>query len=400
MEISDLKKSDLKLLVDSVKYKGCIVTGGECKVGCKFCYLKESKPIANLIPLNIPFISRNDFNRALLVARKFNQKEVSLGDGVDLISSEPFIHPLIYEFIEDLESSHHIDKISITTSGLYIKEEKYNFLSRCKKIEWSISCSSLTEQGRERVVLTKNCKQLIDFLSFLHQQRWNFVDSLQLVIYSLKYFMEDLRIIRDRFPKFLNRIYIRELAYNKFFSSQAKSIIKHTRREFKKVLTYCNKDKISISWDDNRPHEDFDLKYNFDSFRFRVNKFIQDINNCIVCNLKENFKAPLICISSSCFYILPRIKDKVILPNFKKSYLEVKNITLGGTYTCYGLLTINDFIHSFKKINLKDYDAIFLNGLFLNKDNLDLARKHISALKKIVKLPIIVMNTAMNHSRI
>jgi len=391
LNIPDLSKTNLKLLTDSVKYKGCIVTGGECKAGCKYCYLRESKRMATYIPLNIPFISKNDFKKAILAAKKYKQRRVTLGDGVDLISSEPFIHPLIYEFIEELETSKFIDRISITTNGLYIKENKYDLLRKYKKIEWAISCSSLSEEGRKHIILTKNCDRLLDFLLFLHNTNCNSV-FIQLVSYKLKYFIKDIEILKNNFPKFFSGIYIRELGYNKFFSKGAKSFIKHCQNEFKKVLEYCSKNNIQIRWDDNNLSENFDLKYKFSCFRSTLNNFIKKINAALVYSIENNFKAPLLCISDACFSVLPKVKDKIILPKLKKGYLRIQNRTFGGNYKCYGLYTLDDFSYAFKKVKLKDYDVVVLDGIFLNRDQYDLKRKHISELRKNLKLPVIVMN--------
>ena len=391
IHISDLSKQNLKLLLNSVKYKGCIVTGGECKAGCKYCYLRESRKAFPYIPLNIPFISKNDFKKAVLTAKKYKHMTVTLGDGLDLISSEPFIHPLIYEFIEELEASGFIDRISITTNGLYIEENKYTFLEKCKKIGWLISCSSLSEEGRKKVVLTKKCDGLLDFLHFLHTTNWRSVYNIQLVIYELQYFVKDIGIIKNNFPKFLPSVYIRELAYNKFFSRKAKAIIDHCRKEFKKVLQYRSNNKISFFWDDTSLDDDFDLKYRFSSFRNTVNSFIRQINLAIIHCVKNNFKAPLLCVPDSCFFVLPKVKDKIILPKLKKGYLRVENRTFGGNYKCYGLLFLDDFYHALKQAKLKDYDVVILNGIFLNRDQYDLKRKHISELRGSFKIPFMIM---------
>lgn len=400
LNIPDLRKTNLKLLINSVKYKGGIVTGGECKVGCRFCYLRESKRIAPCIPLNIPFISKNDFKKAVLAAKKYKHRAVSLGDGVDLISSEPFIHPFIYEFIKKLEASKFIDTIAITTSGAYIKKEKYDFLPESKKIKWAISCSSLFEEGRRNTVIMKNCDRLLDFLYFLHNKNCNSVIAIQLVVYKLKYFIKDIEIIKNNFPKFLSSIYIRILGYNKFFSKESKSVIEHCRNEFKKVLEYCSKNHISINWDDTNLAENFELKYKFSCFRSTLNNFIKKINTALAYSVGKNFKAPILCISASCFFVLPKIRDKIILPKLKKVYLGVKNKTFGGTYSCYGLLALDDFFDALRKINLKNYDSIVLDGIFLNSDQCDLKRTHISELKKRFKLPIIVMDQPTNMPNI
>lgn len=389
LNIPDLNNTDLKLLLDSVKYKGGIVTGGKCLAGCKYCYLRVSKKMH--IPSNIPIISKNDFKKAIFTAEKHKHKLVTLGDGVDLISSEPFMHPLIYEFIEELEASKFIDGIMITTNGLYIKENKYDFLRKCKKIKWSMSCSSLSEEGRKNVILTKNCDRLLDFLSFIHSTTWNSVCTIQLVVYKLKYFIKDIEIINNNFPKFLPLVYIRELAYNKFFSKESKSTIEHCRKEFKKVLEYSSKNNIRFYWNDTNLAEDFDLKCKFNCFRNLLNEFIININKALVRCIEKGFKTPLLCISEACFSVLPKVKDKIILPKLKKGYLRIENRTFGGIYRCYGLLTLDDFSYAFKKIKLKDYDVIILNKIFLNKDQYDLNRKHISQLIQNFELPFIFM---------
>ena len=130
MHIPDLKRADLKLLLQSVKYKGGIVTGGECGAGCKYCYLRESKRASWYIPLNIPFISKNDFKKAVSAAKKYKHTIVSLGDGVDLISSEPFSHPLIYEFIEEIEKTDFIVRLNYRLRWCLVISSTYAALRR------------------------------------------------------------------------------------------------------------------------------------------------------------------------------------------------------------------------------------------------------------------------------
>jgi hypothetical protein len=378
--------------MDSVKYKGGIVTGGECKIGCKYCYLRQSNKMTPYIPWNIPLISKNDFKKAVLTIKKYKYETVTLGDGVDLISSEPFIHPLIYDFIEELETTPLIRNIDITTSGLCIEKEKYAFLRHCKKITWRISCSSLSKEGRRKVVSVEDPTKLLDFLYFLHEETPCSASMIQLVIYSLEFFIKDREIIKNNFPKFLRRIYIRELGYSKFFSEKAKSIIQHCHGTFNEVLKYCVKNNISINWDDSSLNENFELKCKFDCFKARVNEFIKYINAALVHCVIKKFNAPLLCIPESCFFILPKVRNEIILPEMKKRYLKIKNITFGGNYKSYGLLTLGDFSHALENVRLKDYDAIVLNGIFLNQDQRDLRREHISNFKNKINIPVIVMN--------
>lgn len=392
--ISNLSKVNLKLLLDSVRNKGGIVTGGECKIGCKYCYLRESKTISPYIPFNIPFISKADFKKAVLIANQYNYSHVSLGDGLDLISSEPFIHPLIYEFIEELELSPFINNILITTSGLYINKDKYDFLRKCKKIHWHISCSSLSEECRKHVVLAENPTRLLDFLSFLHKEIPNSVVTLQLVTYSLEFFIKDTEIIKNNFPKFINHIYIRELAYSKFFSKKSKYLIRHCRNAFKEVLKYAADNNTSIVWNDTNLHEDFNLKSKFSYFRNNFGNFIKLINMALLHCITRNFNSPILCIPDSCFFVLPKAREKIILPKMKKHFLRIKNLTFGGNYKCYGLLTLDDFSCALKKVRLKDYDVIVINGIFLNRDQRDLCRKHISYLKNNFNLPFLIISNS------
>ncbi|MFZ5800317.1 MAG: hypothetical protein ACOY3D_02930 [Candidatus Omnitrophota bacterium] len=391
MCIPDLSQENLKLLLDSVKYKGGIVTGGDCGAGCKYCYLRESRGMFPFVPLNIPFISKNDFRKALVVAGRHNIPVVTLGDGVDLISSEPFIHPLIYEFIAELEKSRFIRQITITTNGLYIKKEQYSFLHRCKKIRWLLSCSSLNEQGRSRVVAQSNCNSLLSFLGFLHANCRQSVGNLQLVVYDLEYFAKDLAIIKNSFPRFLPFLYVRVLAYNRFFSQAAKAVINHTRKEFRKVLKYCLKRKVSFVWDDSNLDEDYDLKYRFDCFRYTLAELVRGINTSVARCVRNGFKAPLFCLSDSCFFALPRVAGRIILPKLQKRYLRIKNRTFGGNYRCYGLLTLEDFDWALKSADLRSRDVVVMNHIFLNRDGCDLRRRHISELRKKVQIPLMII---------
>lgn len=136
------------------------ISSQNCGIGCRFCKVKKD-PILKRFA-KIPKISLQELYQGF---KHINDSHsyVRLGAGVFVAPhTDPFLHPLIYEFIK-LASEYFPDKrIRTVTTGSYIEEDKVQYLNSIPN--FGIDLSLITMQNQREHIVPNATRKRIEFL--------------------------------------------------------------------------------------------------------------------------------------------------------------------------------------------------------------------------------------------
>jgi len=127
------------------------ISSQQCGVGCVFCKVNSDSLLSGYPSL--PQIDKEDLIRGFDFV-KDTVNYVRLGAGVLVAPhTDPFLHPLIYDFIKMASERFPNKMITTVTTGTYIDESRLDYLSSISN--YGIDLSLLTMQAKRSKIMAK-----------------------------------------------------------------------------------------------------------------------------------------------------------------------------------------------------------------------------------------------------
>ncbi len=125
------------------------ISSKNCGVGCIFCKVHKDPILKRFPPL--PQITVEDLYEGFKFI-KDSHNFVRLGAGVMVAAhTDPYLHPLIYDFIKTASDYFPQKKITTVSTGSYISEDKIDYLLSIPNFGIDLSLVTMQEQ-RETIV--------------------------------------------------------------------------------------------------------------------------------------------------------------------------------------------------------------------------------------------------------
>jgi len=344
-----------------------------CGIGCIYCKV-HTDPILKRYP-PIPEISLED----LYLGFKYvdnNSKYLRLGAGVLVAPhTDPYLHPLIYDFIKHTSAYFPKKMITTVTTGSYIEESRLDSLNSIANFGIDLSLVTMQEQ-REIIVPNATRERINTLLRFapLNKVTLMFTGDLDVLKRDLD-LLYSLNI--DTRTK---EILVRRIEYTGFSQSKLNSIAYRSISKYEDCVRYLN---------ENHPDVIFTVPILKDAFRGGNNEYFIQADERISIQKNRIDKE-----HNSFFDILCSESGYEYFREDFKSYDNVqvhliKNKLYGGSVTVAGLLNHSDIISQFKPQLANS--VIVLPYEMYNHEKCDITGNSIAELEKIFNSEIWVI---------
>jgi len=341
-----------------------IVTGGivkegkeYCPVGCKFCICKGDKTD---VGYKIPFITEKQFEQGLKFITWNKKKEIMLGDGISRLSAEAFAHPKIYKFLDRLCHLFPEHNVCIITTGIFIKENKIDFLNSLKNLHLSISVNTLDPELRPQIMPSPRTEHIKTLIKELERASIGLFDMGDTDI--LKRDIEELAELRS----FDEGIQLRRLEHTKYHGKEAIEMSMRSIANFENSLKYIIREWPQMKhWS---PYVEY-LMHNLEA-RKDVMKYVKEVAKYC---MDRRSSSVLLCMAESSYRSWKRWLETT--PNAHP--ILVKNNTYGGSVTNAGLLLFDDIRIALKDVDLSKVNRILVPQIMLNKAYQDLSQEFL-----------------------
>lgn len=308
------------------------ISSKNCGVGCIFCKVHRD-PILKRFP-KLPEITLED----LFEGFKFindSHNFVRLGAGVMVAAhTDPYLHPLIYDFIKSASNYFPQKKITTVSTGSYIEEDKIDYLLSIPNFGIDLSLVTMQEQ-RETIVPRPTRERLETLL------REGPIRKISLM------FTGDLDALKRDLDMLIGlnwhikarEILVRRVEYTKFSPERLNEISYKSIDGYESCVTYLKA---------NYPFVKFTVPYLSDVYLDgEENEYLTQGKERLR-TLKEKFKSEsqqhfnVICPESSYKYFKEELRE-----SHNTDVYLVKNELYGGSVTIAGLLNHEDIINQY-----------------------------------------------------
>ena len=312
------------------------ISSKNCGIGCIFCKVHKD-PILKRFP-TLSQITLEELNEGFKFIND-SHNFVRLGAGVMVAAhTDPFLHPLIYDFIKHASECFPNKKITTVTTGSYISEDKIDYLNSIPN--YGIDLSLVTMQEQRETIVPRPTRDRIETLL-----KKGPIRKISLM------FTGDLDALKRDLDKLIDlnwhikatEILVRRVEYTKFSPEKLNAISYASIDGYEKCVSFLK---------ENYPVVKFTVPYLSDIFLDgEENEYLSQGKERLK-SLREKFSSEtetnfnVICPESSFTYF------KQELASYKNVdvYL-VKNELYGGSVTIAGLLNHEDILNQFHPIN-------------------------------------------------
>lgn len=340
------------------------ISSQNCGIGCIFCKV-HTDPILKRYP-KLPDISLDDlYNGFQFVDDK--SKYLRLGAGVLVAPhTDPYLHPLIYDFIE--HTSKHFSKKMVTTvtTGSYIEESRLDFLNNIPN--FGIDLSLITMQEQRETIVPRATRDRIN-----HLLRYAPLNKVTLMFTgNLDALKRDLELLYSLgLDKKCKEILVRRIEHTDFSQSKLNPISYDSIKGYEDCIRYLNA---------NYPDVVFTVPILKNAFRGGSNEYFSQVEERIAIlnnriDKEQDNKFDIICSESGYEYFKASYKD---YSNVRVHF--IKNNLYGGSVTVAGLLNHSDI---YEQLQLKySNSTLILPFEMYNHEQCDITGQHYSDLEK------------------
>lgn len=342
------------------------ISSKNCGIGCIFCKVHKD-PILKRFP-KLPEITLEDLYEGFKFIND-SHNFVRLGAGVMVAAhTDPYLHPLIYDFIKHASDYFPNKKITTVSTGSYIPENKIEFLHSIPNFGIDLSLVTMQEQ-RETIVPRPTRERLETLL------KEGPIRKISLM------FTGDLDALKRDLDKLIDlnwhikarEILVRRVEYTKFSPEKLNSISYASIDGYEKCVNYL---KV------NYPFVKFTVPFLDDVYlNGEENEYFSQGKERLA-NLKSRFLKDsgtffnIICPESSFNYFSKELEGI----NNINIHL-IKNELYGGSVTIAGLLNHEDIINQFKPSNKNG--VIVLPKEMYDHESKDITGREITELETI-----------------
>lgn len=320
---------------------GSISVGGTCRNNCIFCSTRVSEKCMRQ-PSFHNYISWEDFNSVLPIVgieKKDYPNEIQIGNGIGVLTCEPFYHPHYVDFIKALHNFNKNFWLHTGTVGKWIHPEWFDIFKQ-NNMHFYVSINSFNKDMRSKLMHSKD--DYNGLVLFLKECREIMYKTSMIYHGELDVFKKDLDTLLSIDPGYVNipfRFWLPE--YSQYSSQEAKNLYSYAKKTWNEANIYLKSimkypQPAVTQLDDSFPEEIFpevkELRKNFDS---RMENLIQNIKY-----RKINIKDVGFLLAESVFNYSIKYK------NYGINRILVKNINTGGSYKVAPLLSKDDIVNA------------------------------------------------------
>jgi hypothetical protein len=346
------------------------ISSKNCGVGCIFCKVHRD-PILKRFP-KLPEITMDD----LIEGFKFINEShnfVRLGAGVMVAAhTDPFLHPLIYDFIKRASEYFPHKKITTVTTGSYISENKIDYLWSIKN--YGIDLSLVTMQEQRELIVPRPTRDRLETIlkeAPIRKISLMFTGNLD----ALKRDLD--KLIGLNWHVKAKEILVRRVEYTKFSPEKLNTISYQSIEKYEECINFLKTNYPFIKF--TVPHLD-ELYLNGEE-----NEYFTEGKERLS-NIKNRFSKEqttffnVVCSASSYKYFGNDLQN---FSNVKVHLVE--NHLYGGSVTIAGLLNHEDIMRDF--IPTKAGVVVLPKEMYDHEDK-EITGRHISELQTHYKSEI------------
>lgn len=339
------------------------ISSKNCGVGCIFCKVHKDPILKRFPPL--PQITIEDLYEGFKFIND-SHNFVRLGAGVMVAAhTDPFLHPLIYNFIQEASDYFPNKKITTVTTGSYISEDKIDYL--CSIKNYGIDLSLVTMQDQREVIVPRPTRDRIETI----------LKEAPIRKISLM-FTGDLDALKRDLDKLIGldwhikakEILVRRVEYTKFSPDKLNTISYKSIEKYENCVSFLKTNYSFIKF--TVPYLD-EIYLNGEENEY-FSAGIERLENLKIRFITENNTFfNVVCSESSYEYFKKHLLD---FPNVKVNL--VKNELYGGSVTIAGLLNHEDIMRDF--IPDKSGVVVLPKEMYDHEDK-EITGRHISELR-------------------
>ncbi len=340
------------------------ISSKNCGIGCIFCKVHKD-PILKRFP-RLPEITLDDLYEGFKFIND-SHNFVRLGAGVMVAAhTDPYLHPLIYDFIKHASDYFPNKKITTVSTGSYISEDKIEYLHSIPN--FGIDLSLVTMQEQRETIVPRPTRERLETL--LHEGPIRKISLMYTG--NLDALQRDLdKLIGLNWHIKAKEILVRRVEYTKFSPERLNTI------SYQSIDTYEN----CVSFlKEKYPFVKFTVPYLSDVFLDgEENEYLTQGKERLkhlkeILKNEQNKNFNIICPDSSFSYF------KSELLNFDNTRVyNVKNELYGGSVTIAGLLNHEDILNQFNPTIPNG--QIVLPFEMYDHEQKDITGRHISELE-------------------
>jgi organic radical activating enzyme len=314
-----LSRDQYRQFLLSARLTNTIPLGSACGLRCVFCSSKSDIPGARTI---IPQITKEEFEECLDFLDLQHRPFVTLAGSEIVMYGEPFLHPLLLEFVEIINQRYPWVDVGVETSGAHCSPRLVKGLNRVRNLAVSVSVNTMDEQARRTymgVDARRSVRRLLDSglpIRAVHLTDFGEIDIL----------LRDLDVLQPngRVEAFV----IRRIDYTRFSSPEGRALAHRSMAAYHEHLRLVD----DHSDDPRLMAQLLDL----DAAVGRFGGMQRTAADGAVARLLDRHGTDLYmcCPDSSYAYLRRKLGDMRLV--------RVPNLTFGGSVVCAGLLTFRD----------------------------------------------------------
>lgn len=343
-----------------------------CGIGCVFCKVHTDSYLEHYP--KIPPIDQEDLLKGFEYVSP-NVNYVRLGAGVLVAPhTDPFLHPMIYDFIK-LASEYFPSKtITTVTTGAYIKEDRMAFLNSIHNFGIDLSLITMQKQ-RESIIPRSERERTMFLLKYapLNKCTLMFTGNLD----EMK---KDLELLYELgVNKRVRQVLVRRMEHTATSQPRLKELSQACIDNYEECITWIKA---------NYPDVIFTVPILKDVFRGGNNEYFIDADGRIeaqkkiIRNLSEGTFVNLICPLSGYDYFTKAFAG---FENVKTNL--IKNNLYGGSVSVAGLLNHKDIKEQFCP---ERNDVMIMPYEMYNADGMDLQGEKMERLEQYYNTKIIL----------
>lgn len=332
---------------------GSIPVGGICKNACIFCSTQVSKKTLGINSFT-NYITKDEFESILPIVdwerRKISDPDagwVQLGNGIGILTCEPFFHPDYIYFIKRLHSFWPQFNLFTGTVGKWIDPAWYDVFKN-NNMNFYVSINSFDSEMRSELMKSKDdINGMINFLKECKSQIYKTSFVYHGDLDKFKKDIEYLLKIDNGYIEIPMRLWLPE--YSDYSSTISKELYHKATKtwieanEWLKNMIKCPQPAVTSLNENLFPKEIFkEVTFLQDNFSNRINHSIKEM-------VKRGYEPDQVgfLLSESVFDYAKK------WPFIEK--INIKNTTFGGSIKVASLLTYNDFYNAINNHH-KKYD--------------------------------------------
>jgi len=341
------------------------ISSKNCGVGCIFCKVHRD-PILKRFP-KLPEITMDDLHEGFKYIND-SHNFVRLGAGVMVAAhTDPYLHPLIYDFIKSASEYFPQKKVTTVSTGSYISEDRIEYLHSIPN--FGIDLSLVTMQEQREAIVPRPTRERLETL----------LREAPIRKISLMY-TGDLDALKRDLDKLIGlnwhikakEILVRRVEYTKFSPDRLNAISYKSINGYEACVEYLK---------DQFPFVKFTVPYLSDVFlEGEENEYLSQgkerlrlLKDHLKVESKDHFN--IVCPESSYDYFNEQLSD---FPN--ADVYVVKNELYGGSVTIAGLLNHEDILNQYTP-RVK-YGTMVLPYEMYDHEAREITGRHISELEK------------------